>query len=103
MDLPENIEAQIAKLDPSTQVIIEMLRHMMAERDAQNKLLTEQLAELQRMLFGSRSEKLPPIQSEVRRVVEANELTVDDKPMPKDPQEQAHERRRKARKKSEPA
>lgn len=108
MDLPENIEAQIANLDPSTQVIIEMLRHtmaeqkaMLAERDAQIERLTEQLAELQRMLFGSRSEKLPPIQSEVRRVVEANELTVDDKPMPKDPKEQDHERRRKARKKSE--
>ena len=39
------------------------------------------------MLFGRRSEKLPPISSEVRRIVEADELTVDEQPMPKDSEE----------------
>jgi len=36
--------------------------------------LTAQVAKFQKMLFGPKSEKLPPIQSEVRRAVEAEEL-----------------------------
>lgn len=55
------------------------------------------------MLFGKRSEKLPPIASEVRRAVEPDELTVDGEPMPEDEAQRKKERRRKARKKSEPA
>ena len=53
------------------------------------------------MLFGRRSEKLPPIESEVRRVVEADELTVDGDPMPEDEDAREKEKRRVARKKSE--
>ena len=86
------------------------LKAMLAERDEQvarqNEQLarmTEQLDEMKRMLFGKRSEKLPPLASEVRRVVEADERTVDGNPMPEADEDRKRERRRKARKKSEPA
>lgn len=116
MQLPDDLDALEAELDPAARYIVRLLRQalddltaMLTERDAQVAKLTEQialqreqLAEFQRMLFGQRAEKLPPIESEVRRRVEANELTVDGKPMPEDKQARTTERRRKGRKKSEP-
>lgn len=105
----DDLDEQIAGLDPAARVVVTMLRQSMAElktmlaqRDAEVARLTEQLEKLQRLLFGKRSEKIPPIESEVRRVVEADELTVDGTPMPEDDKARARERRRKARKKSEP-
>lgn len=104
----EDVDARTKDLDPSTRELFDFLKQMLAERDGQITALTqqvanlnEQLAEFRRMLFGRRSEKLPPIESEVRRVVEADELTIDGGPMPKDEHERKHERRRIARKKSE--
>jgi len=109
MELPDDLDALEADLDPAARYVVRLLRQaldelkqMVAERDGQVERLTEQLAELQRMLFGKRSEKLPPIESEVRRVLAKDELTVEGKPMPADDGERAHERRRTSRKKSEP-
>jgi transposase len=108
-DLPDDLDALEAELDPAARYLVKVLRHalddlksMLAERDAQIERLTEQIEKMQRMLFGKRSEKLPPIESEVRRAVDPNELTVDNKPMPREPKARKHEKRRKARKKSEP-
>jgi transposase len=109
MEIPDDLDALEAELDPAARYVVKLLRQtldevkqMLAERDSQNARLSEQLAELQRMLFGKRSEKLPPIESEVRRVVDRDELTVEGEPMPSDPDDRKRERRRKARKKSEP-
>jgi transposase len=109
MALPDDLDALEADLDPAARYVVKLLRQsmeelkaMLAERDAQNARLSEQIETFQRMLFGKRSEKLPPIESEVRRVVERHELTVDGDPMPSEPEELAHERRRHARKKSAP-
>lgn len=107
---PEELDELEKELDPAARVVVKILREalidlkrMLSERDAEIARLTEQLAQFQRMLFGPRSEKLPPIESEVRRVVEANELTLEGEPMPSEPEARQRERRRKARKKSEPA
>jgi transposase len=106
----DDLEALEAQLDPAARYILRMLRtHLdelkqtLAQRDAELARLTEQVAQFQRMLFGKRSEKMPPIESEVRRVVSADELTVEGRPMPTEPDARSHERRRNARKKSEPA
>ena len=113
----EDIDGLAASLDPTARTIIAFLKKLLNERDQQIALqtqqlaaqtrqlakITEQLGEFQRLLFGRRSEKLPPIDSEVRRVVEADELTVEGEPMPVEPTARSHERRRVARKKSEAA
>ncbi len=100
----------VDSLDPAARELVDFLKQTLAERDSQISALTqqvanlsEQLSELQRMLFGRRSEKLPPIEGEVRRVVEADELTVDGEPMPEDDNQRKYEKRRVARKKSEAA
>jgi len=85
MELPEDLDALEAELDPAARYVVKLLRQALAELKEQNARQSEQLSELQRMLFGKRSEKLPPIDSEVRRVVEKDELTVEGKPMPADP------------------
>ena len=102
MGLPDNFDELEAELDPTARLLVKILRAELQELKEQNARLTEQLAKFQRMLFGKRSEKLPPIENEVRRVVEKDELTVEGKPMPKEPKAHDRERRRKARKKSEP-
>lgn len=102
MELPDDLDALEADLDPAARYVVKLLRQALDELKEQNARLSEQLAELQRMLFGKRSEKLPPIESEVRRVLEQDELTIEGKPMPSDPDERRHEQRRKARKRSEP-
>lgn len=89
-------------MDPATRYVVKLLRQNLDEMNARNAELVEQLAELRRMLFGKRSEKMPSMESEVRRAVEADELTVDGKSMPTEPKAKERERRRKARKKSEP-
>lgn len=106
---PKDLDELEAKLDPAARVVVHLLREsqaelkqMLLERDAEIARLTEQLAEFQRMLFGPRTEKLPPIESEVRRAVEKDELTVEGNAMPSEPKERERERRRKARKNSEP-
>jgi transposase len=106
----DDLDALEAQLDPAARYILRMMRThlvelkaMLAQRDTELARLTEQVAMFQRMLFGKRSEKMPPMASEVRRVVNADELTVEGRPMPTDVDALGHERRRNARKKSEPA
>jgi len=105
MTMPEHIAAQVEKLDPAAQAVIQMLWHFHEEQMAEFRALREQLeerdakleerdaklaerdaklAELQaqndkfrKMIFGRRSEKLPPISSEVREAVEADDFPLD--------------------------
>jgi transposase len=65
--------------------------------------LTEQVEALNHRLFGKRSEKIPSVREELRQQVAPGELTVDGDPMPEQPEARAKEKRRKARKSSEPA
>lgn len=102
MKLSEILDELETKLDPTVGELLTALRKGVEELEAQNSRLGEQVAHFQRILFGKRSEKIPPIKSEVRRRVEEDELTVDGEPMPDEPKAKARERRRKARKKSEP-
>ena len=99
MPLPEPIAEHVRHLDPAAQAVVAMVWHMHEEQLAEFHALREQLAELhalreqgkerdarlevqqaqlethRKMLFGSRSEKLPPISSAVRRAVDEEELT----------------------------
>ena len=103
--MPDHIEAQVSALDPAAQVVIRMLWHFheeqmaefsalrtqsddldakLAERDAKLAERDAKLAELElqnekfrKMLFGRRSEKMPPISSEVRKAVDADEFPLD--------------------------
>jgi transposase len=83
--LPEDIAALEKQLEPAVRAVFVVLRKTNEELTESNKALTEevsrltaQVAKFQKMLFGRKSEKLPPIQSEVRRVVEAEELFGQD-------------------------
>ena len=98
-----------AELDPAARYVVKLLRAQLDElkailraRDETNALLVEQLDDLRRRLFGRRSEKLPPIRTAVRKLDEDDERTVEGAPMPEDEAARAYERRRVARKKSEP-
>lgn len=89
--MPEHIEEQVAALDPGAQAVIRMLWHFheeqmaefralrgqLAERDAELAALKAQNDKFRKMLFAPRSEKLPPISSEVRDAVEADNFPLD--------------------------
>jgi transposase len=91
MTMPEHIAQKVAALDPAAQVVIEMLWHFheeqmaefqalreqAAERDEENAALKAQNEKFRKMLFAPRSEKLPPISSEVRDVVDAEDFPLD--------------------------
>ena len=69
------------QLDPVAKILInhfedvtQELRSVIQSLNEQIKDLREQNEELRRMLFGSRSEKMPSIASEIRRQVEEKEL-----------------------------
>lgn len=73
------------ELDPAMRVIVGLLRKNNEELLAINKSqaeqianLTEQIADLRHMLFGRKSEKMPSMESEVRRAVEEAELFGSD-------------------------
>ena len=74
MKIPDSIRAKIAELDPAAQTVIELILHMYGEQSLRLQALEAQLATYQRMLFGSRSEKLPPISDAVRRQIEEEEF-----------------------------
>ena len=74
MTIPDSIRAKIAELDPAAQTVIELILHMYGEQSLRLQALEAQLATYQRMLFGSRSEKLPPISDAVRRQIEEEEF-----------------------------
>ena len=89
--MPEHIEEQVAALEPGAQAVMHMLWHFHEEQMAQFQALREQLAKrdeenatlkaqndkFRKMLFTPRSEKLPPISSEVRTAVEADDFPLD--------------------------
>jgi transposase len=97
-------------LEPAARLLVSHLRRENAELREQlvknNDLiqrLTEQVEALNRRLFGKRSEKIPTVREELRKQDEPGELTVDGTPMPEEPEARDKERRRKARKSSDPA
>jgi transposase len=105
----EELDKLEAELDPTARYVVKVLRTqleelkaMLRKRDETNVLLVEQLDDLRRRLFGRRSEKLPPIRKEVKKLDEEDERTVEGAPMPEDEAARKHERRRVARNKSEP-
>lgn len=67
MPMPDHIAERVEKLDEAGQALVMLVWHMYEEQAAQ-------IAKLQQMLFGSRSEKIPSVQSEVRRSLEYEEL-----------------------------
>jgi hypothetical protein len=91
MGPPEHIAALMDALDPSGRAVVLLVWHIHEQQSEELKRLREEdarrdarLAELQaqndklkHMLFGAHSEKIPPVASEVRRAVEAEELTID--------------------------
>jgi transposase len=73
------------RLDPAARALVSMMRAAFEELSKQLAELRELLAkkeaqneELRRMLFGRKSEKVPPIATEVRRAVEAEEYFGQD-------------------------
>ena len=124
MTLPDDITELEKQLDPAARAVFALMRktneelaQLNKELTASNKELTasnkeltaqvaklnSQVAKFQKMLFGRKSEKLPPIQSEVRRVVEAEELFGDDgdDDSDGDKEDTDQKRRKRARAKSE--
>ncbi len=96
--MPEHIEAQVNKLDSGAQAVIRMVWHFheeqmaefqalreqsaardakLAARDAKLAALEAQNEKFRKMLFGPRSEKMPPISDEVRSAVEADDFPLD--------------------------
>jgi transposase len=121
--LPDDIAALEKQLDPAIRAVFALLRKTNEELTESNtafiesnKKLTEevskltaQVAKFQKMLFGRKSEKLPPIQSEVRRLVDAEELFGSDGDSESSEaeksvteEEAAKQRRKRGRAKSEP-
>lgn len=111
------------QLDPAARALVSMMRaafeelskqlddikNQLKDQLAQNEKLRAQNEDLRRMLFGRKSEKIPPIASEVRRAIEADEYfgadgsssgaTSEDDEEQKKAREK--ERRKRGRKKSE--
>ncbi|HSN83373.1 MAG TPA: IS66 family transposase, partial [Polyangiales bacterium] len=91
MTMPEHIEQLVAALSAEAQAVVQLLWHFheeqmiqfrelreqAAERDAKLAALQAQNDKFKKMIFGPRSEKLPPISSEVRNVVEAEAFPLD--------------------------
>lgn len=117
MELPDNLNELEAQLDPATRVVVSLLRSSLEEQRQvaeeqrqENRKLQEQLdklladnAELQRLLFGKKRERLPPIQSEVRRVVEAEEVLRNESAVPEPGGSDKPSARARGRRKSEAA
>jgi transposase len=79
--LSDDIAELEKQMDPALRAVFALLRKTNEELTEGNKKLTEevskltaQVAKFQKMLFGRKSEKLPPIQNEIRRIVEEEEL-----------------------------
>jgi hypothetical protein len=110
MTLPEDIAELEKQLDPAARAVFAILRKTNEELTESNKKLIEEVAKLttqvakfQKMLFGRKSEKLPPIESEIRRVVEEEELfgqDVENAQSRLSDEEKKKQRRKRARAKS---
>jgi transposase len=105
----EELEKQ---LDPGTRMVIALLRkanndllETIKAQSEQNSILIGQIDDLRQMLFGRKSEKMPSMESEVRRRVEEEELFGGEDSqasVEKETEEEKKTRRRKkARAKSE--
>jgi transposase len=123
MAMPDHIAAQLTDLDPAARAVVGLVWHMheeqmtelqalraqLRDRDAKLEAQQTQLDTYRRMLFGTRSEKLPPISSEVRRAIDEEELTPAALDLPSTASAEDIEeargkyRRKRARKDSEPA
>jgi transposase len=93
--LSDDIAELEKQLDPALRAVFALLRKTNDELTESNKTISEsnkklteevakltaQVAKFQRMLFGPKSEKMPPIRSEIRRIVDEEELfsQTDDK------------------------
>jgi transposase len=104
----DEIDELVAGLPPEAKLIVSILREQNARQAAQNarqaaqiERLSEQIDKLQQMLFGRRSEKMPPI-DKVLRDAEPPTETVDGTPMPEDEEARKKEMRRRRRKDSAP-
>jgi len=113
--LLDDITALEKQLDPAARAVFKLLRKTNEELTESNRKLTEevskltaQVAKFQKMLFGRKSEKLPPIKSEIRRIVEAEELfghddsDDSDAKQDVDSEEAKRQRRKRGRAQSEP-
>jgi transposase len=79
MELLDRVKELESTLEPATREIVSLLRAMCEQQLERIKQLEAENAQLKQLLFGRKSErlidgKLPSIQSEVRRVVEMEEL-----------------------------
>jgi len=118
MTLPDDIAELEKQLAPAARAVFAILRKTNEELTKSNteltnsnKKLTEEVAKLtaqvgkfQKMLFGRKSEKLPSIESEIRRAVEEEELfgqNGEDAQSPLSDEEKKKRRRKRARAKSE--
>lgn len=118
MPTSEHIQALLATLEPAARVVVEMMWHFHEQQMAELRALREQLAardaelaelraqndKLRAMVFGRRSEKMPPISTEVSRAKEAEAPPILDLPANATEDEvaaaQTTERRKKGRAKS---
>ena len=103
MPMPEHIATKVEELDDSARVVVEAIWQMQEELRAENEQLRANIEQLQRILFGKRSEKMPNINDEVRRQISEEELTPEllglDPDTPKKELDEArkHERRKRSR------
>jgi len=118
MTLPDDIAEFEKQMDPATRAVFAILRKTNEDLTKSNIAITEsnkqlteevakltaQVAKFQKMLFGRKSEKLPPIDSEIRRIVEEEELFGqggEDAQSNLSDEEKKKQRRKRARAKSE--
>jgi len=112
MPTDEELAALEAQREPAVCVVIHLLRQHNKQLLDSIEQLKAQNAELRRMLFGRRSEKMPSMESEVRRALDAEELlgpTPGDlpttssasEPVAEPPEEAEKRRRKRGRKRSE--
>lgn len=111
MPTNEELEALEAQLEPAVRVVIGLLRKNNSTLLESIEQLKAQNAELRRMLFGQRSERMPSMASEVRRAIDADDLvgpTLDEGaegtaivPSVVDSETETTKRRKRGRKRSE--
>lgn len=108
MPTDEELQALESQLEPGMRLVISMLRETNQRLEATLEGLREELkaqraqnAELRRMLFGRKSEKMPSMEREVRRSLDAEELFPEDgSASPVEPDTES-KRRQRGRKRSE--
>jgi len=109
MPTDDELKALEAQLEPGMRLVVSMLRQTIQRLEATLESLGEELkaqrvqnAELRRMLFGRKSEKMPAMEREVRRALDAEELFLPGVPgdAPSEPDTEK-KRRERGRQRSE--